>query len=140
MRIDFLADIRRATDSQITALNALTNEMRRERFPDDPTVPLEEDLIRWRNVPDVFRVGEWLAWDHGRLVAEAHTEILLTNENRHLLEFMIFVTKHLRRRGLATRLLAGIAEYAARETRSVLMSFTFSSVPSGDAFMHRLGA
>lgn len=140
MRIESLADIREASDAQIAALNALTNEIRLERFPDDPPVPLDEDRIRWRNVPEVIRVAGWLGWDDGRLVAEAHTEMLLTDENRHLLEFMILVKRDRRRQGWARRLLAEVADYAARENRSLLMSFTFSSVPAGDAFLRRTGA
>ncbi|HEY3246863.1 MAG TPA: GNAT family N-acetyltransferase [bacterium] len=139
MRIEQL-DIGKATDAQLTALNALTNETRLERFPDDPPVPLQEDMRRWRNIPPVITVGEWLAWDDGALVAEAHTEYLRTEENKHLLEFMIFVTKDRRRQGIGTKLLAEIARYAAAENRPTLFSFTFGSVPSGDAFMQRIGA
>lgn len=139
MRIEQI-DIRQVTDAQIAALNALTNETRLERFPDDPPVSLEEDTRRWRNIPPVINVGEWLVWDDGVLIAEAHTEFLRTEENKHLLEFMIFVTKNRRRQGIATKLLAEVAQYAANESRPVLFSFTFGSVPAGAAFLQRVGA
>jgi mycothiol synthase len=139
MRIEQI-DIRQATDAQLTALNALTNETRQERFPDDPLISLDEDMRRWRNIPEVIRVAEWLAWDDEALIAEAHTEFLATEENKHLLEFMIFVTRDRRRQGIATQLLAEISEYAAGENRPTLLSFTFGSVPAGAAFMERIGA
>ncbi|MGH2349188.1 MAG: GNAT family N-acetyltransferase [bacterium] len=140
MRLEYLADIREASDDQLMALNALTNETRRERFPDDPPVSLEEDMRRWRNIPEVVRVAEWLAWDDGGLVAEAHSEILMTDENRHLLEFGIFVTEERRRQGIGRMLLAGVAEHGARENRPLLITFTFGNVPAGEAFMRRVGA
>jgi len=140
MQLEYLIDIREASDAQLAALNALTNETRLERFPDDPVVSLEEDLRRWRNIPEVIRVAEWLAWDDGVLIAEAHSEILMTEENRHLLEFNVFVTKERRRQGIARTLLAGIAEHAAREQRPLLITFTFGNVPAGEAFMRRVGA
>lgn len=139
MRIEQI-DIRQATDAQLAALNALTNETRLERFPDDPPISLEEDTRRWRNIPPVINVAEWLAWDDGALVGEAHSEFLDTDENRHLLEFNIFVRRDRRRQSIATKLLAGIAEEAARQNRPILLSFTFGNVPAGDAFMRRLGA
>lgn len=133
-------DIRQATDAQLAALNALTNAMRLERFSDDPPIALDEDMRRWRNIPDVIKVAEWLVWDGGALIAEGHTEFLLTEENRHLLEFNIFVRPERRRQGIATDLLAQIAGHAEREGRPVLHSFTFGNVPSGEAFMRRIGA
>ncbi len=139
MRIEQI-DIRQATDAQIAALNALMNENRLERLPDDPPVTLDEDTRRYRNIPPVITVAQWLAWDDGALVGEGHTEVLETAENKHLIEFSIFVTPRWRRQGIATKLLGGIAGHAERAHRPLLMSFTFGNVPAGEAFMKRLGA
>jgi len=129
-----------ATDAQYAALNALANELRRERLPEDPPVPLAEDIRRWRSIPPVVRVAQWIAWDGDAPVGEARTECLRTGENRHLLQCSIGVRGDRRRRGIATRLLERIADDAAGQGRHTLLAVTVDTVPAGAAFMRRLGA
>ncbi|MDR7452445.1 MAG: GNAT family N-acetyltransferase [Armatimonadota bacterium] len=139
MRIEPI-DIKNASEATSAALNAFRNEIRAERLPDDPPVPLEEEIRRVRTLPDFVDVRYWGGWEGGEVIAEASVTILRTAENRHLAEFEIAVRKTLRRRGLGTRMLARVADAAEREGRRLLVTTTRSTVPDGEAFLRRIGA
>lgn len=139
MRIERI-DLKHATPEQYAAMNALGNEMRRERLPDDPPIPLDEDIRRAQNIPPAVDVSAWVIWDGDRVVAEGNLEILRTEENKHLVEGHLHVLPEYRRRGLGTRLLAQLAEATARQGRTLMIGFTFGNVPAGTAFVQRLGA
>lgn len=139
MRTEYV-DVKHATDAQYAAINDLGNTLRAERLPDDPPVPLDEEIRRLRNIPPVVDVPTWLAWDGDRAVADAHLEILRTNQNLHLAEAHVNVRPQYRRQGLGSRLLAHLAEAMSREGRTVMIGFTYDTIPAGDAFMQRLGA
>lgn len=139
MRIEQV-DVRHASAEQYTAINELGNTLRAERLPDDPPMPLDEEIRRLQTIAPVVDLPAWLAWDGDRAVGTAHLEILRTAENSHLAEGHIDVRQDDRRRGIGSRLLAHLAEAMKREGRTLLIGFTYSTVPAGDAFMHRLGA
>lgn len=139
MRIEAI-DVRRATAAQYAAFNDLGNEMRGERLPDDPPMPLDEEVRRLQNIPSVVDLPAWLAWDGDRAVAAAHLEILRTEQNTHLAEGHIDVRPEYRRRGLGSRLLSHLAGAMAHEGRTVMIGFTYSTIPAGDAFMRRIDA
>jgi len=138
MRIEFV-DVRQASPEQYAAINELANALRQERLPDDPPMPLDEEIQRLRNIPSVVDLPAWLAWEGDRAVGKAHLEILRTGQNAHLAEGSIEVRPERRRRGVASRLLSHLTEAMARDGRTVLIGFTYSTIPAGDAFMHRLG-
>lgn len=138
MRIESV-DVRRASPEQYAAINELSNVLRAERLPDDPPMPLNEEIARLRNLPPVLDFPVWLAWEGSRAVGKAHLEILRTGQNPHLAEGHIEVRPEHRRRGIATRLLAPLADAMERDGRTVLIGFTYSTIPAGDAFMRRLG-
>jgi mycothiol synthase len=133
-------DVRHATTPQYAAMNEVGNALRAERLPDDPPIPLDEETRRLQNIPPVIDLPAWLARDGDRAIGTAHLEILRTAENPHLAEGHIDVRQEYRRRGVGSRLLSRLAEAMAREGRTVLIGFTYNTIPAGDAFMHRLGA
>jgi len=139
MRIEPI-DVRHATPSQYAAINEVNNALRAERLPDDPPMPLDEETRRLQNIPPVVDLPAWLAWDGDRAVATAHLEILRTAHNTHLAEGHLDVRRDYRRRGAGSRLLSHLAEAMTREGRTVLIGFTYSTIPAGDAFMQRIGA
>jgi GNAT superfamily N-acetyltransferase len=139
MRIEPV-DVRHATAAQYAAINELGNTLRAERLPDDPPMPLDEETRRLQNIPPVVDLPAWLAWDGDRAVGTAHLEILRTAENPHLAEGHIDVRQDYRRRGLGSRLLAHLTEAMSQDGRTLLIGFTYSTIPAGDAFMRRLGA
>lgn len=59
--------------------------------------------------------------------------------NRHLLEFDIGVLPRWRRRGIASGLLAKVAEVARTRERRLLVTSTDAAVPAGESFMRRVG-
>ncbi|RIH84302.1 Acetyltransferase (GNAT) family protein [Calidithermus terrae] len=133
-------DLRQASEAEYLALHAFQNRMRAEAQPDDPPVPFEERMATLRNLPPVVRVWVWTVWEGGEVVAESSASYLDLPENRHLLEADVGVLPGHRRRGLARRLLAPVAELARQTGRTLLMGNTTARVPSGEAFMERLGA
>lgn len=139
MRLEAI-DVRNATALQYAALNALTNEIRAERLPEDPPIPLDEDIRRLRSLPAYIDVSGWTIADGGAVVAYGSMNILRTEENRHLAEFTLAVRPPLRRLGLGTRLLERIAHATRREGRTLLVAETYSTAPDGSAFLQRIGA
>ena len=139
MRIERV-DVKHATSEQYAAINEFGNVIRAERIPDDPPMPLDEEIRRLRNIPLVVDVLVWLAWDGARVVADGNLEVLRTEQNAHLVEGRINVRPEYRRRGVGSRLLDRLAGATAREGRSMMIGFTYSTIPAGDAFMERLGA
>ena len=63
----------------------------------------------------------------------------MEDNNRHMGQFSIGVLPELRRNGIGSRLLAGIAEVTRDTGRRLLITDTYGAVPAGAAFMTRLG-
>lgn len=135
-------DLRNATAREYAALNELQNRLQAERLPEDPPIPLDERTTWWRNPPAIQEQRNWVVWDAEgtAIVAEAGASFLRTDQNRHVLDFGIAVLPERRRQGLARRLLAAVAGFAAQEGRRVLITGTSDRVPAGAAFMERIGA
>lgn len=135
-------DPRAASDREYAALADYKNRIRAEQRPDDPPLPLDEQIRGWRNIPPFADVREWAVWDAAgeTIVAGGSTVLLRLDENRHVADCNIDVLPEFRRQGLARRLLALVAEAARRDDRRLLMFNTTDRVPAGEAFMRRLGA
>lgn len=131
-----------ATPREYEALNALMNRIRGERLPDDPPIPLDEDIRRWQHIPTFIDVFAWIVWnaDRTEIAAEGDVSVQRVEHNRHVVDFNIFVHPQWRRRGLGSRLLEWIATVTAQEDRRLLITSTYGSVPAGEAFLRRVGA
>ena len=132
--------MRQADEATLTALHDLQNTLQQERMPEDPPMPFEERLAGWRSMPDFFELQCWALWQDDAIIANLWAEHMRTDENRHLLEVNILVHPEHRRRGLARTLLGTAARYAVETERPLLMSWSSSRIPSGEAFLKRLGA
>lgn len=139
MRIEAI-DLRAASDRDYAAVNVFLNRMRAERLPEDPPVPLDEEIRRFRNIPPFVDVLPWIVRAGEEVIGWGYLEIFRTEFNRHLVEFGIEVLPEHRRRGIGTWLLAALADATAREERRLMMVTTTDRVPDGDAFVRRLGA
>jgi len=122
-------------------LNAIWNRQRLETLPDDPPIPLEENLQGWRNIPEFVVVHEFLLWNEEHTAAAVgELEYYLTEENRHMAFFDIYVPPENRCRGLGKQMLACLAPIAVEHERPLLITRTTERIPAGQAFAERLGA
>lgn len=131
-----------ATEAEYVALNKFQNRIRAERWPEDPSRPLEETVSRLQVIPSFWGLRMWVVWraDESEIVATAEAYILQMETNQHLVELDMAVLPEMRRRGIAKRLLSLVAKAAWAENRRLLLTETDADVPAGEAFMQRLGA
>lgn len=128
-----------ANESEYAALNAFTNRIRAEQWPEDPPVKLEQTVRNFRFIPPFRDLTMWLARQGNEIVARAQIMIMRTEDNQHLADFHVDVLPELRRQGLAKQFLGFIAEVAQKEKRRLLITDTDSAIPAGEAAMNRLG-
>lgn len=135
-------DLRTIDGDMAQRLNDFWNSIRTEYLPDDPPIPLEENLQGWHNLPESEVDQVWVAWDEPSrvLIATLYTEYWLTPDNQHLIFFELNVARDFRRQGLARRLLVLAAETARQNNKRLMMAETCSNVPAGEAFMESMGA
>jgi GNAT superfamily N-acetyltransferase len=135
-------NVKNASDEEYRVVNVFSNLMRAEQLPNDPPMPLEEQVQEYRNLPSFLDVYAWGAWnaDESALIADGVVTFLRMEENKHVAEMNIEVLPAFRRQGIARRLLALIADTAQRENRQLLISGTNERIPAGEKFMQRLGA
>jgi len=131
-----------ASQVEYTVLNRHNNLLRREYLPDDPPIPLEESIQELKNMPPFVELKMWCAWGakQSGIIAEGFVGLLRMEENLHLAQFDITVHPGYRRQGLGRQLLALITEAARADNRRLLLTQTYDRMPSGEAFMTRLGA
>ena len=135
-------NVKNASDEEYRIANGLSNLMRAEQLPNDPPIPLEEQIQEYRNLPSFIDVYAWgvLHPNNSTLIASCSIALLRMDENKHLGEATIEVLPAYRRQGIARRLLALLAETAQRENRQLLIGGTNERIPAGEKFMQRLGA
>lgn len=133
-------DPQKASESELIAWNDFGNRIKAEMWPEDPPTKLEEELRDLRSIPPFWDVRFWAVWRASEIVATGEADIARTEDNQHLAYCEINVLPELRRQGIAKRLLSLIAEVARKENRRLLMGWTDSAIPAGEAFMKRLGA
>jgi len=135
-------NLKAAAEKEYRAANIFSNAMRAEQLPDDPPMPLAEEIQRWQNIPDFVEVNYWAALnaDESAAVASGGLETTRLEQNKHVAEFHIEVLPSFRRRGIARQLLTQIANAARENNRTLLITDTSDRVPAGGAFMARLGA
>jgi GNAT superfamily N-acetyltransferase len=131
-----------ATDAEWGAFNTLKNAALAERMPDDPPRTVEQRQVDLRNIPPMFNVRHWLAWDagHRTMIGVAALVLIEMEENRHVAQFELDVLPAHRRQGLGSRMLGLLADQAAAANRRLLIIETHGAVPAGDAFMAHMGA
>jgi GNAT superfamily N-acetyltransferase len=133
-------DVKRASDREYAALNAFMNEIRAERLPEDPPVPLAEEIRRFQTTPTFIDVFTWIAGEGGAVLANATLTVERAGHNTHLVEFGIAVRAGLRRRGIGSQLLERIAGTTGEIGRHLLIAWSQSTIPAGPAFLRRVGA
>lgn len=135
-------DVKTISGEDAVQMNNLWNAARLARNPDDPVVPLEEEMAGWRNLPDFVEVHQWLIWNehHSQAVGVGEIELYRTEDNQHMAFFDIFVDPAYRRQGLAGRLLRHMLAVVQSNTRRLMITFAYNRLPDGRDFMLYLGA
>lgn len=134
-------DIKNLPEALAGPLNAHYNAIRAERLPDDPPIPLEEDLLAWRNIPSMDVIDEWIAWDErgDQIVLVAEMETWLVEDNKNLGFFDISVLPEYRQQGLARRVLKLVLDQADALGKNSLLARTYDRIPAGGIFLERMG-
>jgi GNAT superfamily N-acetyltransferase len=131
-----------ATEAEWAALNRFYNALQAETDPDDEPQSLAQTQ-GWilHSEPTTHRKF-WVvpAPDGSEIVASGRVETWDTEDNRHMAHFYIEVRPAYRRRGLARRLLAPIAQEVRDRGRRLLTTWTVERIPAGAGFLARLGA
>jgi GNAT superfamily N-acetyltransferase len=131
-----------ATEAEWAALNRFYNVLQAETDPDDEPQSLAQTQGAILHSEPTTHHKFWVvpAPDGDEFVAAGRVETWDTEDNRHLADFYIEVRPAYRRRGLARRLLAPIAQEVRDRSRRLLRTWTTDRIPGGAAFMTRLGA
>ena len=134
--------VKDASQADYASLNRHTNLLRREYLPDDPPIPLEESIQDLKKLPPFIDLYMWCAWDTNQsvIIAEGYVGLMRTEENQPLAQIDISVQPEYRRQGLGRQLLALLTDAARADNRRLLLAQTYDRIPSGEAFMTRLGA
>ncbi len=133
-------NLRNLSNVDAQALTDLFNAERHERVPDDPAIPLEENLANWRNIPKHESVLSFVYSDTSRIVAYGDVGFELEGENMHLCGSSISVLPKFRRQGLGKKLLEQVLNLAKRENRRIIIFTTNERIPAGVAFAKKIGA
>jgi mycothiol synthase len=135
-------DVERLTTAQWSALTAFENRIRAEMWPDEPPRTVEAQITRMQSVPPFVQLCQWSVRpsSEDRIVAEGHVVTYDHDDNQHVADYDISVLPENRRQGIAKGLLARVTTVAHERNRRLLITSTDSRVPSGEAFMRRIGA
>ncbi len=128
-----------ASPREYAAYNALMNSIRAERLPDDPPLTVDGETRLLQSRPAFVDARHWGAWDGGQMVAAGAALIAREAFNQHLATGMIDVLPAYRRQGIGRQLLERIADAAVAERRRQILFECYSTAPSGEAFMRRIG-
>ena len=134
-------DFRDAADEEIAAFNRCSNQMRAERLPDDPPVPVEQTAQGLKHFPEHIEMTLWAGWveERARMVANGYIQYSF-EDNLHMAQFWISLLPEFRRQGLGREFLSRIAQVAREQNRRLLITDTTDRIPAGEAFMLRIGA
>lgn len=135
-------DIRTASEKEFLATARFSNRMRAEKLPNDPTIPEQEYIVSWQNIPSMLDVYAFIVWNEERtdLIAKGNIVIRRVDDNQHISEIELDILPEYRRQGLGKKLLFMLAEVAKRENRNLLIVQTVERIPGGEIFMNRIGA
>jgi GNAT superfamily N-acetyltransferase len=135
-------NLRAASDHEYKCLGAFKNIMDKEAFPDDPLMPLEEQMQDWKNIPGLIENEAYIGWNSTRTEVIAFGGIFVrhTGDNEHVANFRIEVLPEFRCQGLGRRILNILLPFAKERKRSLLIAWVNDRVPAAAIFLERMGA
>ena len=142
MPVDIKAwDFKHGTEEEVAAFNRCSNQMRAERWPDDPPIPVEQTAQGLKHFPDHLEMTLWTGWVEGASRIGAYGLIQYSlQDNLHMAQFGINVLPEFRRQSLGSELLSRIVQVAREQNRRLLITDTMDRIPAGEAFMLAIGA
>ena len=117
--------------------------LEREEKPEDDPMSEPQFAAWFRNIEPTTLVSSTLAIDddaNSTVIAEGSAWLSTAGENPHLLRTQINVVPNHRNRGIGMQLLRGLVEQAERNDRTLMTTWTSSTVPAGEDFARKLGA
>jgi mycothiol synthase len=112
-----------------------------ERYPDDPKLPLEVLVTNFRNRSNETTIeGIWAIFDGSCAAAIASGKVELSETQTQTMFSSISVLPRYRRRGLATRLLEPLKEFARQNEKNTLLLESTDRVPAGAEFLQHIEA
>ncbi len=135
-------DVHNLSDLEHQCLNAFRNVIRRELNPDDPPIPLEEDIQGAKNIPSFVEVEFHALWNEAGsgILAICESAIYHTGDNEHMADFNIEILPEYRRNGFGNNALSLIVKFAKKHNRSLLVAFSTDRIPAASVFLEKLGA
>lgn len=129
-----------ATDAEWEALYRFDAVLHKEFWPDDPHPAPEQFRRDTLNEPPLWKASRYAMWNlSGEIVGLAVTWVSRSGKNQHILDVSIDVLPAWRCQGIGRWLLGPVVEQACSISARLLTGVTAEHVPSGAAFMSRLG-
>lgn len=135
-------NLRSASTAQYECLAEFKNILNREYYPDDPPMPLEEQVQGWKNTPAFEEIETYVGWNSlgTHIISCCEMAVEHTGANEHLAYFRIEVVPEHRCQGLGREMLKIILSFAKKHNRRLLMSWASDRIPASNVFMERIGA
>ena len=135
-------DLRRATENEYTCLGKFKNIMNREYRPDDPPIPLEEQIQGWKTIPEFIEYEAHVMWNpsESEIVAYCDIAVYNTGDNEHMADLTIEVLPEYRQKGISHQALKLLLPFAKRHNRRLLITYTSDRIPVSEILLEHLGA
>lgn len=134
-------DLRNATENEYACLSEFKNILNREYLPDDPPIPVEEQMQGWKKLPHYIEYDAYAGWDsaNSRVIAYAQCMIFHTGDNEHVANLRIEVVPEHRHKGISRQSLKLLLPFIQKHKRTLLISFTSDRIPETTVWFERLG-
>lgn len=134
-------NLRSASDNEYACLTEFKNILNREYLPDDPPIPLDEQIQTWKNIPAFEEIQAYAGWNLSRTKIISWSEMAVehTGDNEHIAFFRLEVLPEYRCQGLGRQMLWKILSFAKNHNRRLLLVWANSRIPAADIFLERIG-
>lgn len=142
-KIDFRPlNLRSASEHEYEYLAEFKNTLNREYYPDDPPIPLEEQVQGWKNIPAFDEVQGYAGWNSPGSTIMSWCEMAVehTGDNEHIAFFRLEVLPEYRCQGLGRKMLQMVLSFAKEHNRTLLMAWANDRIPAAANFMEHIGA
>ena len=135
-------ELHSATENEYQHLGEFKNTLYREYAPDDPPIPLEEQIQGWRNTPGSAAHEAYALWNSARSKIIAFCEISCPENGGQeaTANYVIEVSPAYRHQGIARQALQLIVLFAKKHQRTLLTCHTSDRVAASERFLERLEA